>query len=63
MAMDDLPARREQVNARKTWLADPLRQAEDTLCDEDVRRSLQAQLPDLVRQVKNSLANADFGTQ
>jgi len=61
--MDDLLARRQQIDARKTLLADALRQAEGTLHDEDVRRSFRAQLPDLVRQVKNGLANADFATR
>ncbi len=61
--MDDLLARRKQIDARKTLLADTLRQAESALRDEDVRRSFRARLPDLARQVKNGLASADFATR
>jgi site-specific DNA recombinase len=63
MEMGDLQARRKQLDTRKTLLTDALKQAERALADEDVRRSLCARLPELVRRVKNGLANADFATR
>ena len=61
--IDDLITRREQIESRRSLLADALKQAEASLKDDKVRHAIRARLPDLVCQVKQGLESADFQTR
>jgi site-specific DNA recombinase len=61
--MDDLVARRKQIDARRALLVDERKEVETSLRDDEGRRAIRDQLPELARNVRSSLETADFETR
>jgi site-specific DNA recombinase len=61
--MEDLVSRRTQIDARRSLLIDARKDVETTLRDEEVRRAVRAQLPELVHSIRGSLDTADLATR